>query len=225
MRKVGHYGGRVNWQVRNWPSLFTNAHPHSVMPALTRIQRCCSHSGGGSLALRVLAQQWASVNSMNGARPLRPTRRNHNTASTASTNPTSPTPAAVPKTPPVPSKRHPVIKQAAAVVVGGGPAGIAAVGKLLETIPSGKIVWIDRSFEGGSLHLYREVPRCVDGMSMRIPEPVSRTARSYGVSATPRSTTSSSTPARWRRSAASVMPRPGPTRSRPWRRSPRGSPA
>jgi hypothetical protein len=100
--------------------------------------------------LRTTAQQWIRPNSVIIALPLQLTRRNHNKASTPST----------------PSKRHPVIKKADAIVVGGGPAGIAAVGKLLETIPDGKIVWIDRSFEGGSLQLYREVPRCVNSMNI-----------------------------------------------------------
>ncbi|KAH6854543.1 hypothetical protein B0I37DRAFT_410622 [Chaetomium sp. MPI-CAGE-AT-0009] len=50
-------------------------------------------------------------------------------------------------------------QNADAIVVGGGAAGIAVVGNLLETIPRGKIVWIDRSFDGGSIgQLYREAP-------------------------------------------------------------------
>ena len=37
---------------------------------------------------------------------------------------------------------------------------MAIVGNLLESIPRGKVVWIDRSFKGGSIgQLYREVPR------------------------------------------------------------------
>jgi hypothetical protein len=52
------------------------------------------------------------------------------------------------------------------VVIGGGPAGIAAVGNLLEAIPHGKIVWVDKSFEGGSIgQLYREVPRCAHSLT------------------------------------------------------------
>ncbi|GAB1311340.1 Glutamyl-tRNA reductase [Madurella fahalii] len=48
---------------------------------------------------------------------------------------------------------------AAAIVVGAGPAGIAAVGNLLEAMPDGKIIWVDKSFEGGRLgRLLREVP-------------------------------------------------------------------
>ncbi|KAK0655600.1 pyridine nucleotide-disulfide oxidoreductase-domain-containing protein [Cercophora newfieldiana] len=50
---------------------------------------------------------------------------------------------------------------AAAIVVGGGPAGIAVVGNLLENLPksNGSIAWIDRAgFNGGRVSKYREVP-------------------------------------------------------------------
>lgn len=54
-------------------------------------------------------------------------------------------------------------KQADAIVIGGGPAGIAAVGNLLDHLPDARVVWVDRSFEGGAIStLYREIPRCVD---------------------------------------------------------------
>ncbi|VBB73189.1 Putative protein of unknown function [Podospora comata] len=51
-------------------------------------------------------------------------------------------------------------KDAAAVVVGAGPAGIAVVGNLLEQIKDdGKIVWVDEQFQGGRINkFYREVP-------------------------------------------------------------------
>ncbi|KAI0998173.1 Monooxygenase [Podosphaera aphanis] len=45
-----------------------------------------------------------------------------------------------------------------AVVVGAGPAGIAAVGNLLEQ-NRGPILWVDEAFQAGRLHkCYREVP-------------------------------------------------------------------
>ena len=47
----------------------------------------------------------------------------------------------------------------AAVVVGAGPAGLAVVGNLLDR-RCGKILWIDRHFQGGRINsTYREVPR------------------------------------------------------------------
>lgn len=46
-------------------------------------------------------------------------------------------------------------------VIGGGPAGLAIVGNLLELKWQGSIVWIDRDFEGGCLNEYRQVPRFV----------------------------------------------------------------
>lgn len=50
-------------------------------------------------------------------------------------------------------------RKCAAVVVGAGPAGVAAVGNLLEC-QLGSIAWIDPSFEAGRVHRkYREVPR------------------------------------------------------------------
>ncbi|KAK0718948.1 pyridine nucleotide-disulfide oxidoreductase-domain-containing protein [Apiosordaria backusii] len=51
-------------------------------------------------------------------------------------------------------------KDATAVVVGAGPAGIAVVGNLLEQIKGdGKIVWVDEQFQGGRINrCYREVP-------------------------------------------------------------------
>jgi hypothetical protein len=50
----------------------------------------------------------------------------------------------------------------AATVIGAGPAGIAAVGNLLE-LGKGPILWVDHDHNGGRLHShYREVPRCAD---------------------------------------------------------------
>ncbi|KAK5655478.1 hypothetical protein OQA88_5749 [Cercophora sp. LCS_1] len=49
----------------------------------------------------------------------------------------------------------------AAVVVGAGPAGIAAVGNLLEHLPAdaGKIAWVDSTgFSAGDIRRYGEVP-------------------------------------------------------------------
>ncbi|KAK0628497.1 pyridine nucleotide-disulfide oxidoreductase-domain-containing protein [Bombardia bombarda] len=48
----------------------------------------------------------------------------------------------------------------AAVVVGGGPAGVAAVGNLLMHIDRGaKVAWVDNAFRGGRINeKYREVP-------------------------------------------------------------------
>lgn len=46
-------------------------------------------------------------------------------------------------------------------VIGGGPAGLAIVGNLLESKWQGSIVWIDPEFKGGRLNEYREVPRFV----------------------------------------------------------------
>ncbi|KAL2178469.1 pyridine nucleotide-disulfide oxidoreductase-domain-containing protein [Thermothelomyces heterothallicus CBS 202.75] len=49
--------------------------------------------------------------------------------------------------------------RADAIVVGAGPAGIAAVGNLVDKYPRGNVVWVDKSFDGGSIgQLYREVP-------------------------------------------------------------------
>ncbi|KAK9792936.1 putative FAD/NAD(P)-binding domain-containing protein [Seiridium cardinale] len=49
--------------------------------------------------------------------------------------------------------------RAAAIVVGGGAAGIAALGNLLERIESGTIAWIDPEFQGGRIPCaYEEVP-------------------------------------------------------------------
>jgi cation diffusion facilitator CzcD-associated flavoprotein CzcO len=46
-----------------------------------------------------------------------------------------------------------------AVVVGGGPAGVAAVGTLLH-YKVGKVLWVDDKFKAGRLNeKYREVPR------------------------------------------------------------------
>src|SRR5271154_1528197 len=46
-----------------------------------------------------------------------------------------------------------------AVVVGAGPAGLAAVGNLLE-LNKMPILWVDHLFQGGRLNkYYREVPR------------------------------------------------------------------
>jgi hypothetical protein len=50
-------------------------------------------------------------------------------------------------------------QQVSAIVVGGGAAGIAVLGNLLEKIGNGKISWIDTEFNGGRINRkYREVP-------------------------------------------------------------------
>ncbi|KAE8150989.1 pyridine nucleotide-disulfide oxidoreductase-domain-containing protein [Aspergillus avenaceus] len=50
-------------------------------------------------------------------------------------------------------------QKCAAVVVGAGPAGLAAMGNLLERQLGGKIAWIDPYFQAGRVHRkYREVP-------------------------------------------------------------------
>ncbi len=57
------------------------------------------------------------------------------------------------------ARRH---KHVGAVVIGGGPAGVAVVGNLLEHLPkdAGNIVWIDKGgFQGGRLQFYQDVPR------------------------------------------------------------------
>lgn len=45
-------------------------------------------------------------------------------------------------------------------VIGGGPAGVAAVGKLLDS-GKGSILWIDKTFESGRLSIYSKVPRYI----------------------------------------------------------------
>ncbi|KAK9781732.1 putative Pyridine nucleotide-disulfide oxidoreductase-domain-containing protein [Seiridium cardinale] len=46
-----------------------------------------------------------------------------------------------------------------AIVVGGGAAGIAVLGSLLEKMDQGKIAWVDTEFKGGRINRkYREVP-------------------------------------------------------------------
>lgn len=50
-------------------------------------------------------------------------------------------------------------QQVSAIVVGGGAAGIAVLGNLLEKIGHGKISWVDTKFDGGRINRkYREVP-------------------------------------------------------------------
>lgn len=44
-------------------------------------------------------------------------------------------------------------------VVGAGPAGVAAVGQLLDCGLANTLAWIDPKFNGGRLESYREVPR------------------------------------------------------------------
>ncbi|KAK4148738.1 pyridine nucleotide-disulfide oxidoreductase-domain-containing protein [Chaetomidium leptoderma] len=106
------------------------------MHPLTR--RCCSHFGSGSLPIfRALTRHRVSRGSLNNLlyAPLPSwfARRNHDAPSES--------------------------QHADAVVIGAGPAGIAVVGNLLESAPRAKVVWIDRSFEGGSIgQYYREIP-------------------------------------------------------------------
>lgn len=56
-----------------------------------------------------------------------------------------------------------------AIVVGGGPAGLATVGTLLDEDVK-PILWIDDKFQGGRLNAkYREVPRCVTSHDHPLP--------------------------------------------------------
>lgn len=48
-----------------------------------------------------------------------------------------------------------------AAVVGAGPAGVAAVGQLLDSGITHSLSWTDPHFKGGRLLTYREVPRYV----------------------------------------------------------------
>jgi hypothetical protein len=60
---------------------------------------------------------------------------------------------------PVARQHQPEHQQVAAIVVGGGAAGIAVLGNLLEKIDHGKIAWVDPKFQGGRINRkYREVP-------------------------------------------------------------------
>jgi cation diffusion facilitator CzcD-associated flavoprotein CzcO len=45
-----------------------------------------------------------------------------------------------------------------ALVVGSGPAGIAAIGKILD-LGVHPILWVDQTFTCGRLESYRQVPR------------------------------------------------------------------
>lgn len=50
-------------------------------------------------------------------------------------------------------------QELSAIVVGGGAAGIAVLGSLLEGIGHGKIAWVDTEFKGGRINRnWREVP-------------------------------------------------------------------
>jgi len=44
-------------------------------------------------------------------------------------------------------------------VIGAGPAGLAAVGRLLDAKEVSKVLWIDPSLESGRLDTYSRVPR------------------------------------------------------------------
>lgn len=47
-----------------------------------------------------------------------------------------------------------------AIVIGGSPCGLAAVGKLLEQHPHDHLLWVDPVFKAGRIgEQYREVPR------------------------------------------------------------------
>ncbi|KAK3298941.1 uncharacterized protein B0H64DRAFT_472144 [Chaetomium fimeti] len=112
------------------------------MQPLTR-RRCCSHLRGGALSIfrSALRQSLkpSSPNTFYSPLPFWLVRRNHNVTNAVNAPQNS--------------------QNADAIVVGGGAAGIAVVGNLLEVMPQGRIVWIDRSFMGGSIgQLYREVP-------------------------------------------------------------------
>lgn len=62
-------------------------------------------------------------------------------------------------TAPVARPQHQSQQQVAAIVVGGGSAGIAVLGNLLEKIDHGRIAWVDPKFDGGRINRkYREVP-------------------------------------------------------------------
>ncbi|KAK4127157.1 hypothetical protein N657DRAFT_641104 [Parathielavia appendiculata] len=96
--------------------------------------RCCSHLRSGSIPISIIAgRQWTKPNPFRNPShtlPLWLVRRNHDAPSAAK-----------------------------AIVIGAGPAGIAVVGNLFEALPRGKIVWIDRAFEGGSVgQFHRELP-------------------------------------------------------------------
>lgn len=55
-----------------------------------------------------------------------------------------------------------------AMVVGAGPAGICAVGNLLEQDKE-PILWVDDVMSGGRLNkYYREVPRCVRPLILHV---------------------------------------------------------
>ncbi|KAK4035254.1 pyridine nucleotide-disulfide oxidoreductase-domain-containing protein [Parachaetomium inaequale] len=113
------------------------------MRPLTR--SCCSHFRSGSLplsrgAIRQLLRP-SSPKTLYSPLPFWLVRRNHDAADASA------------------ASAHVHSQKADAIVVGGGAAGIAVVGNLLEVIPDGKIVWIDRAFEGGAIgQLYRELP-------------------------------------------------------------------
>jgi hypothetical protein len=58
------------------------------------------------------------------------------------------------------SPKYAIRRKYKAIVTGGGPAGLAAVGNLLEQKKE-PILWIDYKYDGGRLSShYREVPRC-----------------------------------------------------------------
>lgn len=54
-----------------------------------------------------------------------------------------------------------------ATVIGAGPAGLACVGNLLDTLPSSdKILWIDPQFQVGRFSSYPSVPQQHQNLSL-----------------------------------------------------------
>ncbi|KAK3898316.1 pyridine nucleotide-disulfide oxidoreductase-domain-containing protein [Staphylotrichum tortipilum] len=122
-------------------------------------QRCRGLSHNGLLpSLRVAAGRWSGRDPSNSKPypfaaplPLRLARSNYGNGLTRPSPPAFQTPLAD-----APSRKRAEPYEAKAVVIGGGPAGMAAVANLLEAIPDGKVVWIDKTFQGGTTWLWQE---------------------------------------------------------------------